>query len=204
MAVRVFTALAACALLSGCVIDPYYDQPQPEQPRVKQSQSRYPNGHYQTYRPQPQPSAPAQQVGRPTVDDRYRNQPAPDQRAAEREMERQMQRERYREQEIEPDTGPSRPAPSTGRASRDQGNSASSALLQQAAQARAQGNYARAQSLAERAQSIAPQDAESYAELARIYRAQGDTNRAQQMARRGLSVGSTNPQTLRELQQLSR
>lgn len=198
MALRVLAALGASAILSGCVIDQYYDEPVREQPRAQQQQSRYPDQHYQTYRPQPQPAV--AQPGRPPVDhgstQQYRPQPLPDYHP--RPIEREVQPPRHS------DDGPRQPQPSTGHASRDQGNSASNTLLQQAAKARAQGDYARAQALAERAQSIAPQDAENYAELARIYRAQGDVNRARQMARRGLSVGSTNPHTLRELEQMSR
>jgi hypothetical protein len=84
-----------------------------------------------------------------------------------------------------------------------QANTAVAGLLQQAAQARAAGDYARAQSLAERAQTLAPHEARSYLELSRIYQDRGDRARSRQMALRGLSVVSNDPHTENELQLLS-
>ncbi len=84
-----------------------------------------------------------------------------------------------------------------------QANTAVVGLLQQAAQARAAGDYARAQSLAERAQTLAPHEARSYLELSRIYQDRGDRARSRQMALRGLSVVSNDPHTEYELQLLS-
>lgn len=104
---------------------------------------------------------------------------------------------------------PQQPAPShttstqpdnTGQAP---ANTAVAGLLQQAAQARAAGDYARAQSLAERAQTLAPHEARSYLELSRIYQDRGDRARSRQMALRGLSVVSNDPHTEYELQLLS-
>lgn len=73
-------------------------------------------------------------------------------------------------------------------APRPPANTAVASLLQQASQARANGDYARAQTLAERAQTLQPRDASSYLELSRIYQARGDAARSRQMALRGLSV----------------
>ena len=81
-------------------------------------------------------------------------------------------------------------------------NPAAANLLEDAAQARAQGDYTRAQTLAERAQTLAPQEARAYLELSRIYDQRGDTTRARQMAIRGLSVVRDDPSTERSLQQL--
>ena len=75
-------------------------------------------------------------------------------------------------------------------------NPAAANLLEDAAQARAQGDYTRAQTLA-------PQEARAYLELSRIYEQRGDTTRARQMAIRGLSVVRDDPSTERNLQQLS-
>jgi len=85
----------------------------------------------------------------------------------------------------------------------DAENPAVAGLLQQAAQARAQGDFARAQTLAERAQALAPHEAQSYLELSRIYQERGDKARSRQMALRGLSVVSNDPHTEYELQLLS-
>jgi Flp pilus assembly protein TadD len=94
--------------------------------------------------------------------------------------------------------------PGTGEDStRPPENVAVAGLLQQAAQARAQGDFARAQILAERAQSLSPHEAQSYLELSRIYLNQGDKNRSRQMALRGLSVIRNDPATENQLQQLS-
>jgi hypothetical protein len=82
-------------------------------------------------------------------------------------------------------------------------NPAVAGLLQQAAQARAQGDFARAQTLAERAQTLAPHEAQSYLELSRIYQERGDMARSRQMALRGLSVVNNDPQTEYALQLLS-
>lgn len=81
-------------------------------------------------------------------------------------------------------------------------NPAAANLLEDAAQARAQGDYTRAQTLAERAQTLAPQEARAYLELSRIYEQRGDTTRARQMAIRGLSVVRDDPSTEYSLQQL--
>ncbi len=91
----------------------------------------------------------------------------------------------------------------TGSQPRTSSNSGAASLLQQAAQARAAGNYARAQTLAERAQTLEPRQGYSYLELARIYREQGDISRSRQMALRGLSVAGGDPALQRELQELS-
>ncbi len=85
----------------------------------------------------------------------------------------------------------------------DAANPAVAGLLQQASQARAQGDFARAQTLAERAQTLAPHEGQSYLELARIYQDRGDKARSRQMALRGLSVVSNDPNTEYELQLLS-
>lgn len=82
-------------------------------------------------------------------------------------------------------------------------NPAVAGLLQQAAQARSQGDFARAQTLAERAQTLAPHEAQSYLELSRIYQDRGDKARSHQMALRGLSVVNNDPNTEYELQLLS-
>lgn len=82
-------------------------------------------------------------------------------------------------------------------------NPAVAGLLQQAAQARSQGDFARAQTLAERAQTLAPHEAQSYLELSRIYQDRGDKARSHQMALRGLSVVNNDPHTEYELQLLS-
>lgn len=81
-------------------------------------------------------------------------------------------------------------------------NPAAANLLNEAAQARAQGDYARAQTLAERAQALAPQEARAYLELSRIYSQRGDSTHARQMATRGLSVVRDDPATERDLQQM--
>lgn len=91
---------------------------------------------------------------------------------------------------------PSQPA-------RPSSNRAAASLLQQAAEARSSGDYDRAQTLAERAQGLAPRDARSYLELARIYRDRGDTARSRQMALRGLSVADGDPSVEYELRLLS-
>lgn len=91
-----------------------------------------------------------------------------------------------------PDAAPQPPA-----------NVAVASLLQQAAQARAAGDFSRAQTLAERAQALAPREAQSYLELARIYQARGDNARARQMALRGLSVVDNDEASRYELQLLS-
>jgi hypothetical protein len=83
------------------------------------------------------------------------------------------------------------------------GNAAVNTLLQQAAQARAHGDYDRAQTLAERAQTLAPRDAQSYLELSRLHRDRGDKQRSRQMALRGLSVVQDDPATENALQLLS-
>jgi hypothetical protein len=96
-------------------------------------------------------------------------------------------------------TAPTRPdAPQ-----QDADNPAVAGLLQQAAQARLQGDFARAQTLAERAQTLAPHEAQSYLELSRIYQDRGDKARSHQMALRGLSVVNNDPHTEYELQLLS-
>ena len=96
-------------------------------------------------------------------------------------------------------TAPTRPdAPQ-----QDADNPAVAGLLQQAAQARSQGDFARAQTLAERAQTLAPHEAQSYLELSRIYQDRGDKARSRQMALRGLSVVNNDPRTEYELQLLS-
>lgn len=82
-------------------------------------------------------------------------------------------------------------------------NPAAATLLNEAAQARAQGDNGRAQTLAERAQTIAPQEARTYLELSRIYAQRGDSAHAKQMAVRGLSVVHDDPTTERDLQQMS-
>lgn len=86
---------------------------------------------------------------------------------------------------------------------RESANPAVAGLLQQAAQARAKGDFTRAQTLAERAQTLAPHEARSYLELARIYQERGDSARSRQMALRGLSVVSDDPDTESQLQLLS-
>lgn len=96
-------------------------------------------------------------------------------------------------------TAPTRPAAPPQSAE----NPAVAGLLQQAAQARAQGDFARAQTLAERAQTLAPHEAQSYLELSRIYQDRGDKARSHQMALRGLSVVNNDPHTEYELQLLS-
>ena len=95
------------------------------------------------------------------------------------------------------------PEPQPEAAPRPIQNPAAANLLEDAAQARAQGDYTRAQTLAERAQTLAPQEARAYLELSRIYEQRGDTTRARQMAIRGLSVVRDDPSTERNLQQLS-
>lgn len=97
-------------------------------------------------------------------------------------------------------SGPTNPA---SPAAQTPANPAVGHLLQQAAQARAMGDYARAQTLAERAQGLAPHDARSYLELSRIYQARGDHVHARQMARRGLSVSDGDPELEYDLQLLS-
>lgn len=85
----------------------------------------------------------------------------------------------------------------------DSANTAVAGLLQQAARARANGDFARAQTLAERAQTLAPHEARSYLELSRIYQERGDSARSRQMALRGLSVVGNDPEIEQQLQLLS-
>jgi hypothetical protein len=111
--------------------------------------------------------------------------------------------------DIGPRHQPSQPASSQPAAphpdapARESTNPAVAGLLQQAAQARAKGDFARAQTLAERAQTLAPHEARSYLELSRIYQERGDSARSRQMALRGLSVVSNDPDTEQQLQLLS-
>ena len=82
-------------------------------------------------------------------------------------------------------------------------NSGVASLLQQAAQARAAGDFAKAQTLAERAQGLEPRQAHSYLELARIYQARGDNARSRQMALRGLQFSDDDPALQQALHLLS-
>jgi hypothetical protein len=82
-------------------------------------------------------------------------------------------------------------------------NSGVAGLLQQAAQARAAGDFSRAQTLAERAQGLEPRQAHSYLELAKIYRDRGDNNRSRQMALRGLQYADDDAALQEELRLLS-
>jgi Flp pilus assembly protein TadD len=82
-------------------------------------------------------------------------------------------------------------------------NPAVASLLENAEQARAQGDVSRAQTLAERAQTLAPHEARAYLELSRIYEQRGNNEQAKQMALRGLSVVHDDPVTEYELQQMS-
>lgn len=109
---------------------------------------------------------------------------------------------------INTNQGPRYPRPPAGMPPPDttphpSSNVAVASLLQQAAQARAAGDFSRAQTLAERAQALAPREAQSYLELARIYQARGDNARARQMALRGLSVVDNDDASRYELQLLS-
>ena len=90
------------------------------------------------------------------------------------------------------------PTPATPRTPTNNGVAT---LLQQAAQARAEGDLDRAQSLAERAQTLEPRQGHSYLELAKIYEAKGDHPRAKQMALRGTSYAGDDV-SLRESLQL--
>lgn len=111
----------------------------------------------------------------------------------------EMNARSQRQQPLPEPTAPTRPDAPLQNAE----NPAVAGLLQQAAQARAQGDFARAQTLAERAQTLAPHEAQSYLELSRIYQDRGDKARSHQMALRGLSVVSNDPHTEYELQLLS-
>lgn len=82
-------------------------------------------------------------------------------------------------------------------------NSGVASLLEQAAQARAAGDFTRAQTLAEPAQGLEPRQAHSYLELAKIYRDRGDNNRSRQMALRGLQYADDDPALQEELHLLS-
>ncbi|HQQ63580.1 MAG TPA: hypothetical protein PLF22_08395 [Pseudomonadales bacterium] len=96
-----------------------------------------------------------------------------------------------------PGTPPTRIEPHTST------NSGVAGLLQQAAQARAAGDFARAQTLAERAQGLEPRQAHSYLELSKIYRDRGDNARSRQMALRGLQYADDDPALQDELHLLS-
>jgi len=97
------------------------------------------------------------------------------------------------------------PAPSTAPApthSQTQQNPAVLALLDDAEQARASGDYRAAQGSLQRAQRIAPRDPAVYYSLAETHMQQEDYNLAEQVALKGVSVAQGNPYQSQRLWQL--
>lgn len=76
------------------------------------------------------------------------------------------------------------------------------ALLDDAAQARASGDYRAAQGSLQRAQRIAPRDPAVYYSLAETHMEQEDYNLAEQVALKGVSVAQGNPYQSQRLWQL--
>lgn len=86
--------------------------------------------------------------------------------------------------------------------SQPQQNSAVLALLDDAEQARASGDYRAAQGSLQRAQRIAPRDPAVYYSLAETHMEQEDYNLAEQVALKGVSVAQGNPYQSQRLWQL--
>ena len=106
------------------------------------------------------------------------------------------------DQGFEPAPAPSRSvAPETSSTTAPQ-NPAVLALLDDAEQARASGNYRSAQGSLQRAQRIAPRDPAVYYSLAQTHMEQEDYNLAEQVALKGVSVAQGNPYQSQRLWQL--
>ena len=99
-----------------------------------------------------------------------------------------------------PDSGPMpQPAPSPAPQPQPQQNQAVVALLSDAEQSRAAGDYRSAQGSLQRAQRIAPRDPEVYYSLAQTHMQLEDYDLAEQVALKGVSVAQGNRVQLKRL-----
>lgn len=106
------------------------------------------------------------------------------------------------DQSFEPAPAPSRSVSPETTVARPPQNPAVLALLDDAEQARASGNYRAAQGSLQRAQRIAPRDPAVYYSLAETHMEQEDYNLAEQVALKGVSVAQGNPYQSQRLWQL--
>lgn len=139
-----------------------------------------------------------------TVAPTYEPQPPVDDRSGRTEPPQPQQEDRYEPYDEPAQTSPmpdSEPRPQSEPAQKPpvQQNSAVIALLDNADQSRAAGDYRAAQSSLQRAQRIAPRDPEVYYSLALTHMELEDYGLAEQVALKGVSVAQSNRTQLKSL-----